>query len=213
MGARHADRAPEDRERADAGTVGHGRTVRDGIPVTTLARTIFDLAGSGVHPQRIARLVNMVANKSPGTLVALHRTLKELAARGRPGISVMREVLAARPVGTVLPATGLEMRFEEIVRNAGLGVLRRQVDLGGHEWVGRVDFADLELGLLVEVDSVLHHTSPMDAAADAARDAQLLGAGFRKVLRVPEEWVWHQPWRVVAAMRDAVAALGPFPVR
>jgi len=93
----------------------HHRTVRNGIPVTTLARTIFDLAGSGVNPARIARLVNMTANKSPGTLVALHRTLDELAKKGRPGITVMREVLAARPVGSVLPASGLEMRFEHLL--------------------------------------------------------------------------------------------------
>ena len=189
------------------------KTVIRGIPVTTLARTIFDLAGAGVKPARIARLVNMAANRSPGTLAALHRTLKELARRGRPGITVMREVLAERPVGSVLPASGLEMRFEHILREACLPPLRRQVDLGGHEWNGRIDYVDLSIGLLVEVDSLLHHTSPMDVAADAARDEQLLASGFVKVRRIPEEWVWYQPWLVVQAVRDARSELSSFSVR
>ncbi|MBW8826375.1 MAG: hypothetical protein JF603_08510 [Acidobacteria bacterium] len=190
----------------------HHCTHTRGLPVTTLARTIFDLAGTGVKPERIARLVNMIANKSSGTLAALHRTLKELAQRGRPGITVMREVLAERPVGSVLPATGLEMRFEAILCEAGLRLLRRQVDLGGHEWIGRIDFVDLELGLLVEVDSILHHSSPMDVAADEKRDADLLAAGFRKVLRIPEEYVWYQPWLVAKAVREAFAELSGFSV-
>jgi hypothetical protein len=180
----------------------HHITTVDGIPCTSLARTIFDLAATGLPQKRLERLVNSVANKSPGTLVALHRTLDELAQRGRPGIRLMRAILDERPVGTRLP-TGLEMRFEDILREAGEPPLERQLDLGGHEWLGRVDYLDRPTLLIVEVDSILFHTSPFDRAADAARDEALLAAGYRRVLRVPEEHLWYQPRLALAAVQGA----------
>jgi very-short-patch-repair endonuclease len=179
------------------------QTSVDGIPCTSLARTIFDLAASGVSSARLERIVNLAVNRSPGTLTALHRTLDELARRGRPGITVMRAILDERPVGSRLPQSGLEMRFEKILHEFGEPPLERQVDLGGHEWLGRVDFLDRSILLIVEVDSILHHTSPFDRARDAARDAELLGAGFRQVLRVPEEHVWYEPHLAASAVRDA----------
>jgi very-short-patch-repair endonuclease len=184
----------------------HHRTETSGVPVTTLARTLFDLAGR-LREERLARLVNLVANRSPGTLVSLHRLLGELAGRGRPGIQVMRAVLAERPVGSVLPATGLEMRFEQVLAEGGQASLRRQVDLGGHEWIGRVDFYDATLGLVVEVDSLIHHGGPMERASDARRDGALLAVGVRKVLRVPEEHLWYHPHLVREAVRDARSEL------
>ena len=181
----------------------HHVTEVRGVPVTTIARTIFDLAAIGTPMGRLANVINLVANRSPGTLVALHRTLDELAERGRPGIRVMRTLLAERPPGTLLPQSGLERRFETILRNAGGAPMERQIDLGGHEWLGRVDFLDRRLLLIVEVDSILHHTSPMDRARDEARDKALLAAGYRKVLRVPEEHIWYEPWLAVEAVRTA----------
>jgi very-short-patch-repair endonuclease len=179
------------------------QTSVDGIPCTSLARTIFDLASSGVSASRLERIVNLAVNRSPGTLTALHRTLDELARRGRPGITVMRAILDERPLGSRLPQSGLEMRFEKILQEFGEPPLERQVDVGGHEWLGRVDFLDRSLLLIVEVDSVLHHTSPFDRARDAARDADLLRAGYRQVLRVPEEHIWYQPHLAASAVKDA----------
>ncbi|HEY2332318.1 MAG TPA: hypothetical protein VGH94_10390 [Acidimicrobiales bacterium] len=177
-----------------------------GVPVTTLARTIFDLAAR-LREERVARLVNLVANRSPGTLVALHGLLAELGQRGRAGISVMRSVLAERPIGSALPNSGLEMRLEHLLAECGQAPLRRQVDLGGHEWLGRVDFFDDSIGLVVEVDSVLFHSSDVDRAHDVRRDAALIATGVREVLRVPEEHIWYQPHLAVEAIRDARRAL------
>jgi very-short-patch-repair endonuclease len=179
----------------------HRREVR-GVPVTSLPRTIFDLSAR-LSDERLGRVVNLVANRSPGALVALHEILGELAGRGRPGVRAMRAVLRERPIGSALPMSGLEMRFETILRERGQAPLRRQVDLGGHEWLGRVDYHDDAIGLVVEIDSVLHHTSPMDRARDEERDRRLLTAGFQRVLRIPEEDVWYHPHLVHEAVRDA----------
>jgi very-short-patch-repair endonuclease len=171
-----------------------------GVPATTLGRTLFDIAPR-VHPERLEIVVDRVLGRSPGMLPVLRRLLDELAVKGRPGIRVMRSVLDKRPPGYVAPATGLELRFTRILDDAGEKPLVRQVDIGGHDWLGRVDFVDWELLLRVEVDSITYHTTPLDLARDAERDESMAAAGFRDVLRVAEEDIWYRPWKVVAAVR------------
>lgn len=182
-------------------------TVVEGIPATTLARTLFDLSGDrGVHPARLERTVDTVLGRSPSSLSLLHSMLAELGQNGRSGIAAMREVLQARPVGYVAPASGLEARLVRILAEAGEPPLHRQVDVGGHEWVGRVDFVDRGAQLLVEVDSAAHHTSKLDRDRDGQRDRALLDAGWRGVVRISEEQIWHRPWEAVSAIRRARGA-------
>ena len=175
---------------------------RHGIPVTNLARTLFDVAAA-VHPARLERLVDTVVSRTPSLLGALHVMLSELSRPGRGGARVMRAVLADRPSGYVAPASGLEARFARILAQAGEPTLERQVDVGGAEWVGRVDFLDRELRIVVEVDSDLHHTSPLDRAGDLRRDAALRDAGWFDVVRVTADEVWRQPAVAVARVRAA----------
>jgi very-short-patch-repair endonuclease len=138
-------------------------------------------------------------------LPALHRTLPELACRGRTGITVMRGILDAYPIGAAVPASGNEARFEEICGNAGIHGFERQVDVGGHSWLGRVDYLLRRLGLVIEIDSELHHSSPGDVARDEERDKAMLAAGFRKILRIAAEDLWRAPHVVVTAVRTAIA--------
>ena len=187
--------------------LGHHVTEVRGIRTTTLPRTIFDLAGR-LHPDRTPVIVDRVLGRSPGVLPALHQLLDELGERGRPGITVMRAVLRKRPIGYRAPQSGLEIRFEQILEGAGEGALERQVDLGGHDWIGRVDYLDWDNLLVVEVDSAAHHTSVTDRALDAERDEALLAAGFRKVVRVPSEDVWSHGWSRPSAM-PASNSVGP----
>jgi len=177
----------------------------NGIPVTTLPRTLFDLAGVQ-KPTRMERLVNTVAARSPAVLSGLHEMLDELAEHGRNGIVLMREILERLPVGCI-PPTGLEERFSALLEEAGEPPLDRQIDLGGHSWIGRVDFVDRALGLVVEVDSATYHSSPLDREADARRDVELLAAGWKRVERIAEEQIWYRPWEPPAIVRRARAAL------
>lgn len=179
----------------------HHVTTVDGIPVTTLARTLFDLAAV-LHPARTERAVDSAVATSPALLPVLHRMLPELAERGRTGIRLMRALLADRPVGYVAPASGLEARLIHVLDEAGIAT-RRQVDLGGDGWIGRVDLLVVGTNLVIEADSARFHTSRLDRERDARRDADLRDAGH-EVLRITEEDVWHRPADVVRRVRAAL---------
>ncbi len=182
-------------------------TERDAIPVTSLARTLFDIAAD-VHALRLARLVDTVVSRTPGMLPSLHAMLDELGERGRNGVAAMRAVLEERPTGYLAPASGLEARFIRILAEAGEAPLERHVDLGGHEWIGRVDFVDRHARVVVEIDSATHHSSKVDRERDRQRDQALLAAGWRAVVRIAEDVVWHRPAEAVAGVRRARRAAG-----
>lgn len=182
----------------------HHGTVVDGIPVTTPARTIFDLAGL-LPAHRTERALDNAVAASPALLRVLHRMLPELAERGRTGIRLMRELLADRPGGYVPPASGLEARVIRLLDDAGIRTTR-QVDLGGDDWIGRVDLVVQGTNVVVEVDSARFHSSLSDRRRDAARDEALGALGYA-VVRVTEEEVWATPAavvrRIVAVSRRA----------
>jgi very-short-patch-repair endonuclease len=167
----------------------------EAIPVTSPARTVFDLAGV-VHPKRAERALDNALGRRLTTLPALQQVTEELARQGRPGSALMRRLLAERATDYRAPESNLEARFESILEDAGVPVPLRQRDVGGDEWVGRADYLDPDRKVVVEIDSDLHHTSLLDEKADAARDAALTEAGYT-VLRIAEHDLWHRPDEVV----------------
>lgn len=184
---------------------GHVTTV-DGIPITGVARTVIDLAGIvDMHPDRLERTMDNAISLSPPVLPMLHRLLLELAGRGRPGIALVRELLEDRPRGYRPPASGLEARVIALLEEAGVET-RRQVDLGAEHWIGRVDLMVVGAPVVVEADSVLHHSSKLDRERDERRDRELAAMGLT-VVRVTDEEVFRRPWlvarRVLAQIRLA----------
>lgn len=185
----------------------HHGTVLDGVPVTTVARTLFDLAGC-VHPQRAERALDNALTRGYVTLDTLRRVTIELLERGRVGSSLMRSLLAERGGGYIPPASGLEAQFLALVNAAGLELPEGQVDVGGETWIARVDFLYRHLRLVIEIDSDLHHSSKLDRESDARRDAALEAAGFW-VMRFTEHQLRENPDEVVASVRTALESVIP----
>jgi len=183
----------------------HHVVVLDGIPVTSPTRLVFDLART-LSDIRLARVADNLWARRLTTGALLHDMLRELAARGRPGIQRMRLLLEDRGPDYRPPESNLEARFQAIMRSAGILDLERQVNIGDDRgWLGRLDFLDRRRALIVEVDSDRFHTALVDKARDAAQRAALVAAGYR-VLAVAEFDVWHRPWLVIDAVRAARAA-------
>jgi very-short-patch-repair endonuclease len=179
----------------------HHVTEIDGIPVLTPSRLLFQLA-STIRYERIARLTDKAWARRLVSGRSLHEMCDELSEHGRDGMAVMRQVLEARPIGYVPPESNLEARMEEIMRDHDLPRMRRQVDLGGREWLGRVDFLAVDGPLIVFVDGEHWHSSVLDRAADARQQAELELAGF-VVVRISEYEVWHDVPAAVARIRAA----------
>jgi len=169
--------------------------------VLTPSRLLFQLA-STIRYERIARLTDKAWARRLVSGRSLHEMCDELSEHGRDGMAVMRQVLEARPIGYVPPESNLEARMEEIMRDHDLPRMRRQVDLGGREWLGRVDFLAVDGPLIVFVDGEHWHSSVLDRAADARQQAELELAGF-VVVRISEYEVWHDVPAAVARIRAA----------
>jgi very-short-patch-repair endonuclease len=120
-----------------------------------------------------------------------HDLLRLLAARGRNGIRVMRKLLADRPADYVAPATGLEARVGRLARDVGV-MLRRQVNAGDEEWIGRVDFLIDGTSKIMEVLSQRYHGSLIDRLSDEQRFIRFNKAGFQ-VLTLWDTDVWENP--------------------
>lgn len=180
--------------------VSHIKVV-DGIPCTSPARTLFDLAADlRFHHYRLERTTDWMWSHGLIDGRTLDDVVGGLAKRGREGSTAMREVNATHGRDYVPTASGNEARMADILGDLCLGVFRRQVDVGGEEWTGRVDFCHAELPLIVEVQSDLHHTSLTDAAADAKRRQGLDEAGY-VVVEVWDADIWHDVPRVQELVR------------
>lgn len=180
----------------------HHCTTRNGIPLTTVSRTVFDLAGC-VHPLRAARALDNALTRKYVALEELRRVTIELLARGRTGSALMRELLGVRGAGYIPPASGLEASFLALLIAAGVELPECQVDLGDDGWIGRVDFYYRHLRLVIEIDSDIHHTAKLDTESDERRDRALRAAGF-EVMRITEPELRDDPDGVVARVQTAL---------
>jgi very-short-patch-repair endonuclease len=175
----------------------------DGLRVTTPTRTLFDLAGlPSVHPKRLERALDRLWAQGRVDHRSLRRMLACLAKRGRPGITLMRGLVNTRGEFYRPPESGAEGRFRELAVSWGYRSFEQQRDLGDeNRWIGRVDFVDMQAGIVVEVDPAPFHTSLLDVAHDSERREQLRAAGLQ-VISVTERELFHAP----AELRRLLAA-------
>lgn len=161
-----------------------------GIPVTSVARTLVDLA-EVLPVEELARACHE-AGVRYGTTPA--HVEKVLARRpNSPGAAKLRGVL--RGDAKVL-LSKLEKGFLDLLRNAGLPLPLTNRPVG--EW--RVDCYWLEYGLIVELDSYRYHNSRESWERDRLRerDARARGNEFRRY-----SWgdVFERPAQVEAELR------------
>ena len=98
-----------------------------------------------------------------------------------------------RSIGQPTPAWS--SASSEILDRAGDAPFERQVDVGDEDgWIGRVDFADRRLKVVVEIQSDRFHSSLSDRRRDAERLARLRAAGWL-VVEITEEEIFHRPMR------------------
>ncbi len=153
--------------------------------------------------ERAERIVESMWSQGMLSGHSIGALLEDLGRRGRDGTAGLRRYHLMRGDQYRPPDSGLESRVQQILDGVGIQV-RRQVDLGGERhWSGRVDFRHVELPLVIEVQSELHHTSRVDRAADLERIRSLAADGF-EVVEVTDAVVWTDPAELVRSVRRAM---------
>ena len=90
-----------------------------GLPVTTTARTMFDLA-SVTETEQLGDIVQKALARRKVTIGALTVVLNELGRRGRPGTGRFRDVLQAVSPGRATPESVMEERMIALLNERGL---------------------------------------------------------------------------------------------
>ena len=174
----------------------------EGILVTTVSRTLIDVARCG-SVVRVGSMLDQLVRTKRVTVEQVVDDFDELARRGRPGIATMRAVLEPRLGGSVVERSELERR--------GLGFLRRNgFDLTDVEfrppWAGpqvaRVDVADPRRRVVIEFDGRRWHDNDEAFERDRVRDQLAMAAGWI-VVRI----TWHQLERESAATARRLRAI------
>ena len=178
-------------------------TTRDSIPVTRVARTLFDLAG--VEPQeRVKAIVDDALARGICSQGQLQSVFFALARRGRRGTAAMRELLEDMGPGYVAPASLLESVARSVFIDKGVPLPQFEVHLGDDELIGRVDCTWTDARLVVELDSQRFHGSPGARERDRQRDNRLVAAGWR-VIRVTWDDLRDRPDEVATQILAALA--------
>jgi very-short-patch-repair endonuclease len=172
-------------------------TACEGIPITTIARTLLDLTAT-TSTQRLERALAQAERLR----VYDHTAIGDVIARanGHRGAAILAAATAREPRWT---RSELEARFLELVRNAGL-----QQPLVNHALAAldhapcEVDFLWPSHRLVVEADGYKYHRTRHAFELDRRKDAALVASGHT-VLRFTWREIRDRP-RVVTARLRAV---------
>ena len=170
-------------------------TAIDGIPVTSVARTLLDLAGV-VGPRSLERAVERAEVLRVFDLRTINAVLGR--ANGRRGSGALAVSLRRRSPTPVIRSE-LERRFLELCARAALPspIANGTVAVPGGEL--EVDFHWPFARLVVETDGFETHATHAQFERDRRRDQRLTLAGYRVI-----RFTWHQlenaPQRVSATI-------------
>jgi very-short-patch-repair endonuclease len=166
-------------------------TTKDGIPVTTPARTLLDLADF-LPRRQLERALDEAAY--------LRLDLSALQPRpGRRGSGLLACVLARHRPGSTRTRSELEERMLSLCTRFRLPTPEVNAAIEGYV----VDFVWPEARLLVETDGWKAHGTRSAFERDRRRDAELLAAGWR-VLRVSYERLEREPEWIAARLAEAL---------
>ncbi len=171
--------------------------MEEGIRVTTLERTIFDLAAELDHRQ-LERAVVAAERRGGLRWSRLREVLEE--GRGKMGVSRLRSVLQAADPRAVDTRSGLEVDFLGICRRAGLP--QPSINVLVEELL--VDFLWPAERLIVEVDSYRYHGDRTAFERDHRATVVLEAAGYR-VHRITDQMLSLDPGPFIELLRACLS--------
>lgn len=171
------------------------KTERDGIPVTSVARTLVDLTDL-LAPDRILRAVREAEFLKLLDHDALNAAVER--ARGRRNTRALKSALAIHRPGQIV-RDELEHRFLELIRRAGIREPETNVKVRTKRRVYTVDCLWRSEGVAVELDGRAAHARATAFEEDRERDAAISAKGLR-----PVRFTWQ---RITRAGEEVIADL------
>jgi len=153
----------------------------DGIRVTTIAQTLFDLAGR-VGLRRLERAIDDAIASARVTVAELEERLEFYDGSRRPGMPRMRALIGERSIdGWAPPESELEALLLRVLARlpGGPTVLRQAAFPWRSDRPGRVDVLLPQHRLIVEADGRRWHSRVADFDIDRWRDNEAVAHGHR----------------------------------
>ncbi|HUF35399.1 MAG TPA: type IV toxin-antitoxin system AbiEi family antitoxin domain-containing protein, partial [Gemmatimonadales bacterium] len=170
------------------------RAIVDGIPITSVARTLVDVAG--MLGSREIELAVAMADRQGLISSDELATLPE-RYRGRPGIPVLTALIGEQAAFTRSEA---ERRCLEMLREAGLPRPHANVPMGPYE----LDLFWPDERVAVEVDGWAYHSSRARFEGDRRKDAWLRARGI-EVVRLTWRQITRDPMRTAVSVGEVLA--------
>jgi predicted transcriptional regulator of viral defense system len=168
----------------------------DGIPVTTVARTLVDLAD--VVPQdHLAKALDEAERHQLFDLKAIEAARRRTRGRRGPGPQRLAQALEElKAHGTTLTRSSLEVQFKTLIQRSGLTKPQTNALIANHE----VDAYWPDHKLAVELDGWRWHNTRRSFIQDRAKDRDLTERGL-KVIRFTHYEVTRRPAHVIQTLR------------
>jgi len=193
----------------------HHVTRLGALPITTRARTAFDVAATLDH-HHLGRLVDDQVVRGRLRIGQIERVFLDLACPGRTGTSRMARLLDERIGGYTPTESDLEARFATLCRLRGLPDGERQMTAPWQSATAtaasrsreRVDLAYRAERLIVELDGRRYHAQLEAMARDRRRDQLALACGW-STLRFTWWQITKEPAFVAGIVRTVLGIDGP----
>jgi very-short-patch-repair endonuclease len=167
-----------------------------GIPVTSVARTLVDLA-EDVSDRELEVALDEATTRRLTTTASLTAAVERL--HGRRGTSRLNGLLE-RDGEPAFTRSEAEERLLALIRAANLSHPEVNARASRHT----VDFIWRKQRLIVETDGYRFHSTRTAFERDRVRDAELTAAGFR-VIRITWRQLEVEPLAIVARLAQALA--------
>lgn len=183
------------------------RTVERGVPCTTLARTLLDLAGV-VSPRQLRNAITQAEVQGLFDLGAVRRVIAR--SRRRRGVARLRRAISLLDPDDQRTRRELERRFLALCRRADLPAPEVNAPLSPAGIPIEADFLWRDARLIVETDGRATHGTARAFEEDRRRDQRLTLAGW-DVIRCTWNQVVHEPESLIHTIRTLLGRPLPSP--
>lgn len=171
-------------------------TTVSGIPVTSVARTLVDLAGQVPH-DHLTKAIKEAERQHTFDLRQVHAAMTRTRGRTGRGHRALKQAIEEyAALGLSATDSALEDAFHRLIKHAGLPSPAINAYIEGF----KIDAVWRTHRIAVELDGWAHHHTRHSFEADRERDASLTTAGWR-VVRFTYRQVVDRPDHVLSTLR------------